>query len=181
MQVWLLFVLAAEAPAVAGQVVTARAMSMGNLPRARAVLKRLLWRTCLLGLATAATLCVFAAPAARVLLPADPVTAASATRLFFWAAITTPLVAPNALCEAVLLGAGCSYKYLALRTLTTAVGICALARAAILARPLPSSAWACICLFFVLRLCTSAGRIFFTTRSGFGSWWVTTPSSPPKS
>ena len=40
-----------------------------------------------------------------------------------WAAICTPLVAPNALCEAVLLGAGRSYKYLAVATTASALAV----------------------------------------------------------
>ena len=170
LKVWLLLVLAAEAPAVAGQVLCARAISTADLPRARRLLSSLLRRTALIGIATAATLLAMARPAADLLLEADPITAISARRLFYWAAVCTPLVAPNALCEAVLLGAGRSYKYLALATLTNACVIAGLTTAAIAIRPLPSSAWVCIAFFFVLRITCSAGRIFGTTRSGFGRW-----------
>ena len=69
----------------------------------------------------------------------------------------------------MLLGAGRSYKYLALMTLLNSVAVGALCRLAIAARPDASSAWLCILLFFVLRLATSAGRIF-SGRAGFGQF-----------
>lgn len=169
LKVWLLLVLAAEAPAVAGQVLTARAISQGQLERARQLLRRLFARCALLGVATAAVLLALGGPAARLLVPADPATAELTAGLFRWAAWCTPLVAPNALLEAVLLGAGRSYKFLALSTLANAVFIGTLTRAAILARPHPSSAWACIALFFCLRI-ANAGRRLRNPRSGFGTW-----------
>ena len=70
--------------------------------------------------------------------------------------------------ESTLLGAGRSYRYLALATLANAVAVAALTRAAIAARPTPSSAWACITVFFVLRISFAAGRIFGTRRGGLG-------------
>jgi hypothetical protein len=170
LKLWLLLVLAAEAPAVAGQVLCARAISTGDLPRARAILLRLLKRTALLGVLTAAALVAVAGPAAGFLLAGDPTIAASARRVFCWAALCTPLIAPNALCEAVLLGAGRSYKYLALTTLTNALAICALATAALNIRPMLSSAWICIFAFFILRFSCSAGRLFRSDSSGFGRW-----------
>mmetsp|Transcript_73470 Transcript_73470/g.220801 ORF Transcript_73470/g.220801 Transcript_73470/m.220801 type:complete len:116 (+) Transcript_73470:1170-1517(+) len=104
------------------------------------------------------------------MIPTDPVLAASACRLFGWAAIATPLVAPNALLEGVLLGAGRSYRYLATSTLLIATGIAALATLAVQLRPAPSSAWACIGLFFALRLTSSSVRVFLVPRGGFGRW-----------
>ena len=103
---------------------------------------------------------------AGLLLAGDPATAASACRTFRWDAAVTPFVAPNALCEAVLLGAGRSYKFLALSTTINAVLIGGLVTLALSARPALSSAWACILLFFVLRISVSLGRIFGTNRSG---------------
>lgn len=114
-------------------------------------------------------LVALAAPVSAFLIPSDAAVAGSARRLFGWAALCTPLVAPNALCEAVLLGAGRSYKYLSLMTLINSVAIGSLCRLAIAVRPDPSSAWLCILLFFTVRLATSAGRIF-SGRGGFGQF-----------
>lgn len=166
LKIWLLLVLAAEAPAVAGQVLCARAVSVGDNARARTIFKTLLRRTAVLGVATAGALLLMAQPIAGLLLAGDPATAASACRTFRWAAAVTPFVAPNALCEAVLLGAGRSYKFLALSTTINAVLIGGLVTLALSARPALSSAWACILLFFVLRISVSLGRIFGTNRSG---------------
>ncbi|EOD38450.1 hypothetical protein EMIHUDRAFT_224522 [Emiliania huxleyi CCMP1516] len=168
-QAWLLLVLAAEAPAVAGQVLCSRRISRGDLHGARALLLRLLRRAGVLGGATALLLLSLAGPASSFLIPSDPATRESARRLFGWAALCTPLVAPNALCEAVLLGAGLSYKYLALATLSTAIAIGWLTGIALSLRPDVSSVWICILLFFLVRLATSAGRIF-SGRGGFGEW-----------
>ena len=170
LQVWILLVLAAEAPAVAGQVLCSRHISRGNLPAARTLLLRLLRRTALLGGATSLFLLGLAGPASSFLIPSDAATREVARCLFGWAAICTPLVAPNALCEAVLLGAGRSYKYLALATLTSALSVMGLTGLALTVRPQVSTVWLGITLFFVVRLTTSAGRIF-SGRGGFGQWW----------
>ena len=167
---WILLVLAAEAPAVAGQVLCSRHISRGNLPAARTLLLRLLRRTALLGGATSLFLLGLAGPASSFLIPSDAATREVARCLFGWAAICTPLVAPNALCEAVLLGAGRSYKYLALATLTSALSVMGLTGLALTVRPQVSTVWLGITLFFVVRLTTSAGRIF-SGRGGFGQWW----------
>ena len=68
---------------------------------------------------------------------------------FRWASLSVPLVWPSALCEAVLLGTGQSYRFLALATLTNAFAVAQLTRWAVGVRPLPSSAWMCIFVFFV--------------------------------
>ena len=96
------------------------------------------------------------------------------------AALATPRrdTQPNALCEAVLLGAGRSYKYLSLMTLLNSVAIGSLCRLAIAARPDASSAWLCILLFFTMRLATSAGRIFVSGRGGFGHFGRAAPAEP---
>ena len=168
LKVWLLFVLAAEAPAVAGQVLIARHVSTGQLARARAVLSRLASKTLVCGAATALALAAAAGPAAHAFFPGDAAAAAGATHLFRWAALCVPLVWPNALFEAVLLGAGRSYKFLALSTLTNALVVSAGVAALIARRPLPSSAWQAITAFFVLRISCSGVRIFATKRGGLG-------------
>ena len=76
LKVWLLLVLACEAPAVAGQVITARAISSGDLPRARRVLRRLLRKSLLLGVVQAVALVALAGPATAFLVPGDAVTEA---------------------------------------------------------------------------------------------------------
>eukprot|EP00966_Prymnesium_polylepis_P183097 4242757-Prymnesium_polylepis.1 len=53
--------------------------------------------------AFAVALLALARPVSSFMIPTDPVLAASACRLFGWAAIATPLVAPNALLEGVRL------------------------------------------------------------------------------
>lgn len=98
---WLLLVLAAEAPAVAGQVLCARHITTGNLPRARQLLLRLLRLNVFLGVGSAAALLALASPVSNFVIPSDPLLADSARRLFGWAALATPLVAPNALLEGV--------------------------------------------------------------------------------
>eukprot|EP00613_Pedinella_sp_CCMP2098_P064514 CAMPEP_0171991792 /NCGR_PEP_ID=MMETSP0993-20121228/277611_1 /TAXON_ID=483369 /ORGANISM="non described non described, Strain CCMP2098" /LENGTH=534 /DNA_ID=CAMNT_0012644823 /DNA_START=110 /DNA_END=1714 /DNA_ORIENTATION=+ len=168
LKLWLLFVLAAEAPAVAGQILCARHVATGQLPRARAVLLRLLRRTLLTGFATAAALAAAAGPAASAFFPGDLAAAAGAKRLFRWAAICVPLVWPNALFESVLLGAGRSYRFLALATLLNCLLVVKCTTLLIASRPLVSSAWACITLFFVLRISCAATRIFATQRGGLG-------------
>lgn len=101
LKVWLMLVLAAEAPAVAGQILCARYITKGELSRARSLLLRLLSATAVLGVASAAGLLALAGPVSRFMIPSDPILAASTSRLFSWAALATPLVAPNALLEAV--------------------------------------------------------------------------------
>jgi Na+-driven multidrug efflux pump len=170
LKVWLLLVLAAEAPAVAGQVLCARAISRGELARARALLKRLLVRCSALGVVTAVVLLALGGPASAFFFTsADPATAELTRGLFRWAAICTPLIAPNALLEAVLLGSGRSYKFLALSTFANALVVTTLTTAAIAVRPKPSTAWACIAVFFVLRI-TCAGLRLRSPRAGFGRW-----------
>ena len=170
LKVWLLLVLAAEAPAVAGQVLCARAISQGELARARALLKRLLVRCSALGVVTAVVLLALGGPASAFFFTsADPATAELTRGLFRWAAICTPLIAPNALLEAVLLGSGRSYKFLALSTFVNALVVTTLTTAAIAVRPKPSTAWACIAVFFVLRI-TCAGLRLRSPRAGFGRW-----------
>mmetsp|Transcript_10826 Transcript_10826/g.14302 ORF Transcript_10826/g.14302 Transcript_10826/m.14302 type:complete len:242 (-) Transcript_10826:180-905(-) len=168
LKIWLLFVLAAEAPAVAGQIIVARHLATGQVSRARAVLRRLLRRTAFMGFITAAGLAAVAGPASHSFFPLDPVAAAGAKVVFRWAAINVPLVWPNALFESVLLGAGRSYRYLAFATLVNCLVVVRCTQCLIAARPLVSSAWACIALFFVLRVLYSAGRIFGTPRGGLG-------------
>ena len=147
-----------------------RHISRGNLPAARTLLLRLLRRTALLGGATSLFLLGIARPAAAFLLPSDAGTQEVARCLFGWAAICTPLVAPNALCEAVLLGAGRSYKYLAVATTASALAVMGLTGLALTVRPQVSTVWLGITLFFAVRFSTSAGRIF-SGRGGFGQWW----------
>ena len=96
LKVWLMFVLAAEAPAVAGQVIAARYLATGRRARAARVFRRLLKVTLGVGVATAAGLCAAAGPASRAFFPADPAAAAATTRLFAWAALSVPLVWPRA-------------------------------------------------------------------------------------
>ena len=62
-----------------------------------------------------------------------------------------------------------SYKYLALATLAAAAFISWLTGVALTLRPDVTSVWLCILLFFVIRFCSSAGRIF-SGRGGFGQW-----------
>ena len=150
-QVWLLLVLAAEAPAVAGQVLCARYITTGQPADARRLLRRLLKGTALLGVASAGALLALAGPVSQLMIPSDPLLASGARRLFGWAALLTPLVAPNALLEGVLLGAGQSYRYLATSTALIATLTGCLTTLAVHVRPMPSSAWACIALFFTLR------------------------------
>jgi Na+-driven multidrug efflux pump len=190
LKVWLLFVLAAEAPAVAGQIISAGYLATGRRVRARAeiqfrsaftpstrrlldgvahatlclisqaraarVVKRLGKATVTIGLITAAALAAAAGPISYAFFPTDTAAAKSTKTIFRWAALSVPLVWPNALCEAVLLGAG-RYRYLAGATLVNAL-VASFATVALLsARPLVTSAWACLCGFFVLRFAVSAG------------------------
>lgn len=152
-----------------GQVLCARAVSRGQLGRARALLRRLFVRCSLLGVATAMMLLVLSGPMTALLVPADAATACATLHLFKWAALVTPIVAPNALCEAVLLGCGRSYAFLGFATLANALTIGGLTRAAIDIRPQPSSAWACITFFFLLRLACAMRRLR-SPRSGLGQW-----------
>ena len=101
LKIWLLLVLAAEAPAIAGQVLCARYVTTGDLTCARQLLLRLLRATAVLGLLSAGALLALAPSVAAFMIPTDPVLAGSARRLFAWAALATPLVAPNALLEGV--------------------------------------------------------------------------------
>ena len=156
LKVWLLFVLAAEAPAVAGQVISAGYLATGRRARAARVVKRLGKATVTIGLITAAALAAAAGPISYAFFPTDTAAAKSTKTIFRWAALSVPLVWPNALCEAVLLGAG-RYRYLAGATLVNAL-VASFATVALLtARPLVTSAWACLCGFFVLRFAVSAG------------------------
>ena len=100
---WLLFVLSCEAPGVAGQVLCARRLAEGADERARLLLLRLLRISLMLGVFAGAGI---SQPARRSRFFLDPATAATATRLFGWAALSAPLVCPTVLLEASLLGAG---------------------------------------------------------------------------
>ena len=82
-------------------------------------------------------------------------------------AFSRAIVPVTVLSEAVLLGVGRSYRYLASMTLANALAVCVATRSALLLRPDASSAWACIVLFFMLRFTTAAARILFTPRGGF--------------
>ena len=77
----------------------------------------------MLGVFAGAGIGLIGAPLARFFLPGDPATAATATRLFGWAALSAPLVCPTVLLEASLLGAGRSYKFLASMTLANALSL----------------------------------------------------------
>ena len=156
LKVWLLFVLAAEAPAVAGQVISAGYLATGRRARAARVVKRLGKATVAIGLMTAAALAAAAGPISYAFFPTDTAAAKSTKTIFRWAALSVPLVWPNALCEAVLLGAG-RYRYLAGATLVNALVATFATVALLTARPLVTSAWACLCGFFVLRFAVSAG------------------------
>ena len=124
--------------------------------RAARVVKRLGKATVTIGLITAAALAAAAGPISYAFFPTDAAAAKSTKTIFRWAALSVPLVWPNALCEAVLLGAG-RYRYLAGATLVNAL-VASFATVALLtARPLVTSAWACLCGFFVLRFAVSAG------------------------
>ena len=99
--------------------------------------------------------------------------------LFRWAALTSLLTVPTVVCEAVLLGAGTSYRFLAFVTALNALAVATLTRLALLRTGSVVSAWRCIFLFFALRLSVAATRIFaFSEASGLGSWraGVTRPS-----
>ena len=166
-QVWLLFVLSCEAPGVAGQVLCARRLAEGADERARLLLLRLLRISLMLGVFAGAGIGLIGAPLARFFLPGDPATAATATRLFGWAALSAPLVCPTVLLEASLLGAGRSYKFLASMTLANALGLGAATHLALRLRPDPTTAWVCIISFFALRV-TTAGLRLFSPAGGFG-------------
>ena len=166
-QVWLLFVLSCEAPGVAGQVLCARRLAEGADERARLLLLRLLRISLMLGVFAGAGIGLIGAPLARFFLPGDPATAATATRLFGWAALSAPLVCPTVLLEASLLGAGRSYKFLASMTLANALSLGAATHLALRLRPDPTTAWVCIISFFALRV-TTAGLRLFSPAGGFG-------------
>ena len=99
LKVWLLFCLSCEAPAVAGQVLCARRLVIGQKKQAQQLLLRLLRLAFVQGLVAMLAILAFARPAARFLIPSDPATAATALRLFSWAACSAPLVSPCVLLE----------------------------------------------------------------------------------
>ena len=133
---------AAEALAVAGQVISAGYLATGQRAARARARKRLGKATVTIGLITAAALAAAAGPISYAFFPTDTAAAKSTKTIFRWAALSVPLVWPNALCEAVLLGAG-RYRYLAGATLVNAL-VASFATVALLsARPLVTSAWAC--------------------------------------
>ena len=79
----------------------ARYVTTGKLTFARQLLLRLLRATAVLGVISAGALLALAPSVSAFMIPTDPVLAGSARRLFAWAALATPLVAPNALLEGV--------------------------------------------------------------------------------
>ena len=174
LKVWLLLVLAAEAPAVAAQVLCTRRLATGQMAEGRALLMRMIKLAVLLGALGGLTLLCISAPAAAFFFgagaAADPATAQVTVRLFRWAALNTILVGPTITCEATLLGAGRSYRYLAGATMANAIAVSTLTHFALRRTRSPAAAWQCILLFFVLRLSAAVSRIFMTNRSGFGSW-----------
>lgn len=167
LQVWLLFVLAAEAPAVAGQILCTRQLAGGRPAAARALLLRLLRMSAGLGALAASAMLLLAGPATAFFFPLDAATAAVTRGLFRYAALVSTLVPVTIVCESVLLGAGSSYGYLATATLANALAVSTACGAALRLRPAASSAWACIVLFFVLRLAAASSRIFLTERGGY--------------
>ncbi len=171
LKVWLLFVLAAEAPAVAAQVMCARAIIRGKVRRARALLFRLLRLGTLLGLVSMSALLAISRPTAEFFLPSSPEIAKTASRLFKYAAASVPLVVPTMILESTLLGTGKSYAYLAGTTLLNAIAVGTFSSAALSGpRATPELAWVSVFLFFVLRLTTASIRMFGTARGGFGRW-----------
>ena len=166
-QVWLLFVLAAEAPAVAAQVLCARRLSLSQRAAARALLNRMLRLGAILGAFAMTSLLIIAAPAARFFFPTDAAAALAATSLFAYAALAAALAVPTVICEAVLTGAGLSYAYLAFSTLANAVIVSAVTSLALSApAATPVAAWRCIVLFFSLRLTSAALRVFGSPKGG---------------
>ena len=125
LKVWLLLVLAAEAPAVAACPVHA-AWPPARWQRA-GLLMRMIKLAVLLGALGGLTLLCISAPAAAFFFgagaAADPATAQVTVRLFRWAALNTILVGPTITCEATLLGAGRSYRYLAGATMANAIAV----------------------------------------------------------
>jgi len=168
LKLWLLFVLSAEAPAVAGQVLCGGRIARGEMLEARALLVRLLSASFLFGLLAMLGLTAVAGPAARLFLPGDGAVAGSAAQLFRIAARSIPLVVPTVMTEAALLGAGASYGYLAGTTMLNAIATVMVAR---LTLSSPERAWTIILFFFSLRLSSAMGRLFLSRGGGgFGRW-----------
>ena len=125
----------------------------------RATVKRLGKATVTIGLITAAALAAAAGPISMRSFPTDTAAAKSTKTIFRWAALSVPLVWPNALCEAVLLGAGPSPRLFGRRDARHNATRGLLRDREHCARRgrLVTSAWACLCGFFVLRFAVSAG------------------------
>ncbi len=167
LKVWLLFVLAAEAPAVAAQVLCARRLSLSQKAAARALLHRMLRLGAILGVFAMVSLLIIAAPAARFFFPTDAAAVLTATSLFSYAAFASLLTVPTVICEAVLTGAGSSYAYLAFSTLANAIIVSVVTGRALSAPgATPVAAWRCIVLFFSLRLTSAALRVFRSPKGG---------------
>ena len=168
MQVWLLFVLAAEAPAVAAQILCARRIASGSYLAARRLLFRMLRVGVVLSAIAICMINLLAAPAAHFFFPNDALAATMTRALFRYASVASIFTVPTVICESVLTGAGKSYKYLALSTLANSLFVMNACRLA-LARPgaTPIAAWLCILLFFGMRLSSAVFRLFFSGRSGF--------------
>ena len=172
LKLWLLFVLVCDAPAVAAQILCARRIASGDAASARRLLLRMLRLAGLLGAIAAFALTLLARPYSQFFFGAtDPALAATTIVLFKWAAGISLLTVPTVVCEAVLLGAGRSYQYLARQTLFNAIIVATTTRYALLKTGAVVAAWKCILFFFSLRLSTAAARIFlFGEQSGLGKW-----------
>ena len=81
---WLLFVLAADAPAVAAQVLCTRRIASGSLVAGQQMLLRMLRLAVTLGAVACAAVLALAAPASHFFFAADPALAARCAQLV-WA------------------------------------------------------------------------------------------------
>eukprot|EP00929_Paragymnodinium_shiwhaense_P097954 TRINITY_DN59514_c0_g1_i1.p1 TRINITY_DN59514_c0_g1~~TRINITY_DN59514_c0_g1_i1.p1 ORF type:complete len:542 (+),score=55.35 TRINITY_DN59514_c0_g1_i1:158-1783(+) len=168
LRLWLLFVLAAEAPAVAGQVLLARSLAADKQPieddngsaakplvySVRLLRRRLLTTALIVGFSCAGVMYLMT-PIVAPIFTSDASTRTAITGLWPYACANVPIVMIAVMCEGALLGGGL-YRYLGFSMLfnTTAVAVLSwfwMARASTV-----ETAWACLLTFFGFRLVTSA-------------------------
>lgn len=163
LNLWLLFVLAADGPAVAGQVLSARAVVTGRMRYLRELISQLFKITSVLSvvMSVAMVLC-------RPLISRSFTRDAQIRQLIYAlglpVAVSIPMVMASVAAESLLIGGGLS-RYAAISTFCASLSCGTVAYALYSRTKSVFSIWAAINLLFTLRFSSAAARVAAMLRS----------------
>jgi len=184
LNIWLLFVLTADAPGVAGQVLTARALAQGRLVYLRRLVRELATITSILGVSML-TLLLALRPYIGSVFTRDTEIRALIAALGWPVALSMPLVMIAVATESVIVGAGL-LSFAAVSSVCTSVTTSAFAAVVYARERSVISLWIAIIGMFVLRFSSAAIRVPGVLRGSVGRHAGTTdsstlsPDAPPK-